>query len=58
MARQYKSVLMASVHEAAEGLHAAGAIDRQTMRKFDDVCLTPVRELLAADTGRFVSAKA
>jgi hypothetical protein len=23
------------------GLHAAGVMDKQTMRKFDDVCLTP-----------------
>ncbi len=36
---------MASVHETAEGLHAAGVMDRQTMREFDELCLTPVRPL-------------
>jgi hypothetical protein len=30
---------MASIHETAEGLHAAGVMDKQTMRKFDDACL-------------------
>ena len=37
--------MMASIHETAEGLHAAGVMDEQTMRKFDDACLTPVRPL-------------
>ena len=36
---------MASVHEAAEDLHAAGVMDRQTLRRFDAACLTPVRPL-------------
>jgi hypothetical protein len=36
---------MASVHETAEGLHAAGVMDKRTMREFDDRCLTPVRLL-------------
>lgn len=27
---------MASIHETAEGLHAAGVMDKQTMRKFDE----------------------
>src|SRR5271157_1147886 len=45
MRKQYRSPLMASVHETAEGLHAAGAIDKRTMREFDELCLTPVRTL-------------
>jgi len=36
---------MASIHETAEGLHAAGVMDKRTMREFDDLCLTPVRLL-------------
>jgi putative transcriptional regulator len=28
-----------------ENLHDGGAIDKQTMRRFDDACLTPVRPL-------------
>ena len=45
MAWQYRSSVMASIHETAEGLHAAGVMDKQTMRKFDAACLTPVRPL-------------
>lgn len=41
--KQYRSSVMASVHETAEGLHAAGLIDKRTMREFDELCLTPVR---------------
>jgi putative transcriptional regulator len=36
---------MASIHETAEGLHAASAMDKRTMREFDELCLTPVRRL-------------
>ena len=45
MRKQYRSPLMASIHESAEGLHAAGVMDKRTMREFDDLCLTPVRLL-------------
>jgi putative transcriptional regulator len=45
MRKQYRSVWMASVHETAEGLHAAGVMDKRTMREFDELCLTPVRPL-------------
>jgi putative transcriptional regulator len=43
MTKQYRSPAMASIHETAQGLHAAGVMDKQTMRKFDEACLTPVR---------------
>jgi putative transcriptional regulator len=36
---------MASVHETAEGLHAAGIMYKRTMREFDELCLTPVLPL-------------
>jgi putative transcriptional regulator len=45
MTRQYRGKAMASIHETAEGLHTAGVMDKQTMRKFDDVCLTPVQPM-------------
>ena len=45
MSKQYRSPIMASIHETAEGLHAARVIDKRTMREFDDLCLTPVRPL-------------
>ncbi|MBP7334757.1 DNA-binding transcriptional regulator [Niveispirillum sp.] len=45
MPKQYRSDVMASIHETAEGLYGAGLIDKQTMRQFDDGCLTPVTPL-------------
>jgi putative transcriptional regulator len=44
-AKQYRSNLMASIHETAEGLHAAGVMDKRTLREFDALCLTPVHPL-------------
>src|SRR3954452_10423457 len=40
MAEQYRSPFMASIHETAEGLHAAGVMDKRTI---DEACLTPAR---------------
>jgi len=45
MSRKYRSEAMAAIHETMQSLHEAGAIDKQTMRRFDDACLTPVRPL-------------
>lgn len=42
MKKQYRSSVLASVHETAESLHAARLIDKRTMREFDELCLTPV----------------
>lgn len=42
MAKQYRSDAMASIHETMEALREVGAIGKQTMREFDDVCLTPI----------------
>ena len=39
MPKTYKSEARAAVHEMMEGLHEAGAIDKQTMRDFDEGCL-------------------
>ena len=36
---------MAAVHETMEALHKVGAVGKQTMRHFDDACLTPVQLL-------------
>ena len=49
MKKQYRSARMGSVHETAEGLHAAGVMDKTTMRRFDAMCLTPVRPLKPKD---------
>lgn len=45
MTRQHRSRMMAAIHETAEDLHAAGLVDKRTMRKFDEACLTPVRPM-------------
>ena len=45
MAKKYRSDAFAAIHETMEALHDVGAIDKQTMREFDDACLTPVHIL-------------
>jgi|GEM_PF-1306495 len=42
MPRHDKSEALAAVHETALGLREAGVMDTQTMRSFDELCLTPV----------------
>lgn len=49
MSKKYRSDAMASIHETMEALHNVGAIDKQTMRRFDDACLTPVSPLTARE---------
>jgi putative transcriptional regulator len=46
------SRILAAVHEAARDLHDAGAMDAVTMRRFDVLCLSPVRRIKAADIRR------
>jgi len=46
-AKRYKSEAFAAIHETASGLRETGVIDKQTMRRFDEACLTPVIELSA-----------
>jgi len=38
-----------TVHQIATGLFSAGALDKATMRKFDELCLTPVEEFSGED---------
>ncbi len=45
MKKVYRSRIMASIHETVQDLHAAGIVDKRTLRKFDETCLTPVRQL-------------
>ncbi|MBN1631917.1 MAG: DNA-binding transcriptional regulator [Thermoleophilia bacterium] len=49
MIQEYRSDALASVHEVAEALRDIGAIDKQTMREFDEACLTPVRAFTPAE---------
>lgn len=43
--KRYKSEAFAAIHETASGLHETGVINKKTMRRFDEACLTPVLEL-------------
>ncbi len=49
MTKQYRSEALAAAHEAALGLAEAGLISKRTMRKFDEMCLTPVRDMTPED---------
>lgn len=40
----YRSDALRSAHLAAQDLHAIGAIDKATMRRFDRSCLTDLEE--------------
>lgn len=45
MSKKYRSEVMAAIHELMEDLHESRVIDKQTMRRFDGTCLTPIRQL-------------
>jgi putative transcriptional regulator len=45
----YKSDLMAVIHEDAQALLHVGAIDKKTMKEFDDACLMPVKTFTAEE---------
>ena len=49
MIRQYGSDLLASVHETALGMTDAGVMTKQTMKAFDEMCLTPVEDMAPED---------
>lgn len=41
MNKKYRSEAYAAIHETMEALHEIGAVDKQTMRQFDESCLSP-----------------
>ncbi|KAF0222151.1 MAG: putative transcriptional [Rhodospirillaceae bacterium] len=43
------SEVKAAIHETALGLHESGLIDKHTMRRFDQSCLTPIQKFTAAE---------
>ena len=47
--KTYKSEALASIHELIEGAHEIGAIDKKTMREFDDSCLIAAPVLSPAE---------
>lgn len=40
MTKLYRSHLLASIHETAEGLYQAGVLDNPDMQMFNALCLT------------------
>ncbi len=38
------SKLLKTLYKTAKGLHQAGVMDKQTMRKFDVLCLPPLKK--------------
>jgi putative transcriptional regulator len=45
MTKKYRSDAYAAIHETMEALQEVGAINKQTMREFDEACLTPIHIL-------------
>src|SRR4030066_1319273 len=45
MPKKYRSDALAAIHETMEALHDVGAINKQTMREFDEPSLPPVHTL-------------
>src|SRR5690348_13549538 len=43
--KRYRSDAFAAIHESAEALYRVGAINKITMREFDEACLEEVEEL-------------
>lgn len=44
--------ILDTVHDTAKGLHKASVMDTKTMHEFDALCLTPVKNLSAAQIKR------
>ncbi len=44
--------ILDTVHDTAKGLHKADVMDTKTMHEFDALCLTPVKNLSAAQIKR------
>lgn len=49
MSKRYRSAALAAIHETASDLHEAGIMEKRTLRRFDTLCLTPVRPLSAEE---------
>ncbi|MDA7511345.1 DNA-binding transcriptional regulator [Verrucomicrobia bacterium] len=45
MKMKYRSDALRAIHETSSDLHDAGVMDKCTLRKFDEMCLTPVRPM-------------
>jgi putative transcriptional regulator len=52
MAKKFKSEAFESIHSSASALLAIGAIDKATMREFDESCIAEVPQIQAAQIKR------
>lgn len=50
--KQKKASLLGVAHEIAKGLYEADIIDLTTMREFDALCISPVKELSPSEIKR------
>src|SRR3982751_1073126 len=49
MRKTYRSSALAAIHETASELHDAELMNKRTLRRFDELCLTPVETLSPQD---------
>ena len=49
MSKTYRSSALGAIHETASDLHDASPMDKRTLRKFDELCLTLVRSMQPGD---------
>jgi len=47
--KTYKSDILAAIHETVSDMYEAGVIDEQTMKEFDESCLTQVHDFTAEE---------
>ncbi|OGT78254.1 MAG: transcriptional regulator [Gammaproteobacteria bacterium RIFCSPLOWO2_02_FULL_56_15] len=47
--KKYRSEVLGAIHETASDLYEAGVMNKQTLRKFDELCLTPIRPMQPAE---------
>jgi putative transcriptional regulator len=49
MTAKYKSKILRSMHRTVSDLREIGVVDKKTMRDFDRLCLTEIKELTAVE---------
>jgi hypothetical protein len=52
---KFKSDLLESIHTSARGLHEIGALDKVTMRHFDESCLSTPPSLAPEQINQFAN---
>ena len=57
LAKSYKSNIKTAIHETASDLYEVDMIDKQTMRRFDESCLTAVQISLPRKSEPYASVR-